>query len=151
MELGIFFFLPAIVKNPLPILICLFAGSDITSAAEVQSRGEVLAWCGAGEQYGTWCVEQSGWGAASPGQRHRRDRMLPYCPGAGGQLSHLTLHHHSPHPLRHSEQRTSVRKSCMNHSFNRTQTPNPETSLLWNAFPTPLNFLSVLRCGSAEK
>lgn len=36
-------FLPAIVKNPLPLLICLFAGSDIASATEVQSRGEVLA------------------------------------------------------------------------------------------------------------
>ncbi len=83
--------------------VCFFAGSDIASATKVQSCGEDLAWRGAGEQHGPWCVEQSGRSAASAGERRRRDRMLPYCPGAGGQLSHLTFHHHSPRPLRHSE------------------------------------------------
>lgn len=131
--------------KPLSLLICLsvclFAGSDIASATEVQSCGEDLAWCGAGEQHGTWRVEQSGRGAASPRQRRRRHRMLPYCPGAGGQLPHLTFHHHSPHPLRHSARspptKTSVRENrAWTTALNHTQTPNLKL-LFYPGMPFP--------------
>ncbi len=55
-------------------------------------------------------------------ERRRRDRMLPYCPGAGGQLSHLTFHTFPSFPAPSETLRalttniTSVRESCMNHS-----------------------------------
>ncbi len=131
--------------------VCFFAESDIASAAKVQSCGEDLAWRGAGEQHGPWCVEQSGRSAASAGQRRRRDRMLPYCPGAGGQLSHLILHHHSPRPLRHSERSPPTKPLSESHAWTTALKHNTETLLLsWNAFPHPPTSLSVLGRGSAE-